>query len=137
MHSNVTFSPIPAVFNPVTNLYTIIFKPTETTFKTREKYRCFIYPPPLNPERNRIFATHSDSTISISLQPDGVNLWYFKLSLFDLKWLLFYPLSSNNNDGILAILDKQWKEPLTKKLSFCHKIWFSYPYIFAFQCRRL
>ena len=23
-----------------------------------------------------------------------------------------------------------------KELSFCHKLWFSYPYIFAFQCRR-
>ena len=24
----------------------------------------------------------------------------------------------------------------SKELSFCHKLWFSYPYIFAFQCRR-
>ena len=37
------------------------------------------------PERNWVLATDSDFQIAISLQPDGVNLWYFKLSLFDLK----------------------------------------------------
>ena len=28
------------------------------------------------------------------------------------------------------------KKSISKELSFCHKIWFSYPYIFAFQCQR-
>ena len=34
---------------------------------------------------NWVLATNSDFQLAISLQPDGVNLWYFKLSLFDLK----------------------------------------------------
>ena len=31
-----------------------------------------------------VFATNSNFVIPISLQPDGVNLKYFKLTLFDL-----------------------------------------------------
>ena len=34
-------------------------------------------------KRNRVFATNSDFLIPISLKSDDVNLWYFKLSLFD------------------------------------------------------
>ena len=37
---------------------------------------------------NWVFATNYDFTIAISFQPDCVNLWYFKLSLFDLKWFI-------------------------------------------------
>ena len=36
-------------------------------------------------EKNWVFATSSNVLIPISLQPDLVNLWYFKLSLFSLK----------------------------------------------------
>ena len=36
-------------------------------------------------KRNWVLATNSDFQIAICLQPDGVNLWYFKLLLFDLK----------------------------------------------------
>ena len=32
-----------------------------------------------------VFVTNSHLLIPISLQPDGVNHWYFKLSLFDLR----------------------------------------------------
>ena len=32
----------------------------------------------------------SDFQIAISLQPDGVNLWYFKLRLFDQKWFIVW-----------------------------------------------
>ena len=32
---------------------------------------------------NWVFATNSSFLIPISLQPYGVNLWYFKLRLFD------------------------------------------------------
>ena len=35
-------------------------------------------------ERNWVFATNSNLLIPISLQPDGVGLYYFKLTLFDL-----------------------------------------------------
>ena len=41
-------------------------------------------------ERNWVFATNSDLTIAISLQPDVLNLWYFKLSLLDLKWFVVW-----------------------------------------------
>ena len=33
--------------------------------------------------RNWVFATNSNFLISMSLKPHGVNLWYFKLRLFD------------------------------------------------------
>ena len=36
-------------------------------------------------ERNWVLATNSDFQIAISLQPDDVNFWYFKILLFDLK----------------------------------------------------
>ena len=35
-------------------------------------------------ERNWVFATNSDFVKPISLQSYGENLWYFKLTLFDL-----------------------------------------------------
>ena len=35
-------------------------------------------------ERNWVFATNSEFIIPISLEPNVVNLWYFKLILFDL-----------------------------------------------------
>ena len=35
-------------------------------------------------QRNWFFATNSNFHIPISLRPDGVNLWYFKLRLFNL-----------------------------------------------------
>ena len=34
-------------------------------------------------KRNWVFATNSDYLFAISLQPDGINLWYFELRLFD------------------------------------------------------
>ena len=34
------------------------------------------------------FAPFSNFLISVSLQPDAVNLWYFKLSFFDLTELI-------------------------------------------------
>ena len=38
-------------------------------------------------KRNWVFATHSVFVKPISLQPYDVNLWYFKLTLFDLTEL--------------------------------------------------
>ena len=35
-------------------------------------------------QRNSVFDTNSNFLIPISIQPNGVNLWYFKLRLFDL-----------------------------------------------------
>ena len=37
-----------------------------------------------HPERSWVFTTISDFLISISLQSDDVNLWYFKLKLLGL-----------------------------------------------------
>ena len=37
-----------------------------------------------SPKRNWVFATNSKFIIPISLEPNVVNLWYFKLTLFDL-----------------------------------------------------
>ena len=37
-----------------------------------------------NIKRNWVFATNSVFVNPISLQPNGVSLWYFKLTLFDL-----------------------------------------------------
>ena len=34
-------------------------------------------------QRNGVFATNSNFLIPISLQPNGVHRWYFKLRLFD------------------------------------------------------
>ena len=34
-------------------------------------------------QRNWVFATHSNFLIHISLQPDGINLGYFKLRISD------------------------------------------------------
>ena len=39
-------------------------------------------------ERNWVFATNLNFLTPISLQPDGVLLWYFKLRLFDLPELI-------------------------------------------------
>ena len=35
-------------------------------------------------QRNWVFSTSSEFIIPISLEPNVVNLWYFKLILFDL-----------------------------------------------------
>ena len=34
--------------------------------------------------RNGVLATNSSFLIPISLQPDGIKLWYFKVRLFDI-----------------------------------------------------
>ena len=39
-------------------------------------------------QRSWFFATNSDFLIPISLKPNVVNLWYFKLILFDLTELI-------------------------------------------------
>ena len=39
-------------------------------------------------QRNWVFATNLHFLTSISLQPDGVLLWYFNLRLFDLTELI-------------------------------------------------
>jgi len=41
-------------------------------------------------QRNWVFATNSNFLTPIASQPDGVNLWYFKLKLFDLKELIVW-----------------------------------------------
>ena len=37
-----------------------------------------------------VFATNSGYLVPISLQSDGLNLWYFKLGLFDLTEFIVY-----------------------------------------------
>ena len=41
-------------------------------------------------KRNWVYATNSHFSTPISLQPDDVNLWYFKLRLFDLTELIVW-----------------------------------------------
>ena len=41
-------------------------------------------------QRNWVFATYSYFLTPISLQPDGVHLWYFKLRLFVLTKFMFW-----------------------------------------------
>ena len=41
-------------------------------------------------ERNWVFATNLHFLTSISMQPDGVLLWYFNLRLFDLPELIVW-----------------------------------------------
>ena len=43
-----------------------------------------------NFEDDSLHATNSDFLIFISLKPNGVNLWYFKLILFDLTELIVW-----------------------------------------------
>ena len=46
--------------------------------------------------RNWVFATNSDFLIPISLKPNVVNLWYFKLILFDLTELIVWNIKRSN-----------------------------------------
>ncbi len=41
-------------------------------------------------QRNWVFATKSNILKPISLQPDGVNLWHFKLRLFDITEVIVW-----------------------------------------------
>ena len=54
------------------NLYGFLFKEMDYSFKG-----------------NWVFAKHLNSLIPISLQPNNINLWYFKLSLFHIAELKF------------------------------------------------
>ena len=66
--------------------------------------------------------------IPISLQPDGINLWYFKL--FDLTYFIFQRLTAHliRKSEFVAktqFLFFAWKWELNiKELHFCHKLWF-------------
>ena len=48
------------------------------------------------PLRNWVFATNSIFVIPISLQPDDVNLWYFKLTLRDLRAFIVWKMGCND-----------------------------------------
>ena len=50
-----------------------------------EEFNCKLLNPASNlkPKKNRVLATNSSLLIPLSLQPGSVNLWYFKLILFD------------------------------------------------------
>ena len=41
-------------------------------------------------KRNWLFATTSNFLVSTSLQPVGINLWYFKLKLFDFSEFIIW-----------------------------------------------
>ena len=45
-------------------------------------------------QMNWVLVTNSNFVIHISLQPDGVNLWYFKLRLLDQKELTVWNIKS-------------------------------------------
>ena len=68
-------------------------------------------------QRNWVFATNLNFLTPISLQPDGVNLWYFKLRLFDLTELIVWNIKG---------LEKRvanWKIRVCGKTQiFCEKL---------------
>ena len=49
--------------------------------------------------KKRIFATNSNFRISISLQPDGLNLLYFNLKLFDPREFIVLNISKVYDTG--------------------------------------
>ena len=51
-------------------------------------------------KRNWVLVIKSNFLISIFLQPDGVNLWYFKLRLFDLGEFLVWHIYKSYNIGL-------------------------------------
>ena len=69
---------------------------------------------------NSAFATSSNLIIPISLQHDGVNLWYFKLRLFDPIW---------NNNGVKHRVAKIKNQSLWQKISSFHN-WLKF-YMFS------
>ena len=46
-----------------------------------------------NEQRNWVFATNFNFLIPIFFKPNGVNLWYFKLRLFDLTEFIVWNIS--------------------------------------------
>ena len=46
-----------------------------------------------NEQRNWVFATNFNFLIPIFFKPNGVNLWYFKLRLFDLTEFIIWNIS--------------------------------------------
>ena len=113
---------------PSSNLGAPLYKISNFTFVAFEFF-----------QRNWFFVTNSNFLILASLQSDDVNLWYFKLRLFDLTEFIVW----NIYIGLQRYWDKQICDnnsiPLCKNhkntilgrkdLSFCHKLWFSHLYI--------
>ena len=56
-------------------------------WKASKYLKCWQIRDRLHSKRISVFATNSDFPIPVSLQPDSVNVWYFKLRWFDLTEL--------------------------------------------------
>ena len=80
-------------------------------------------------QRNWVFATNSVFVKPISLQPDDVNLWYFKLTLFDL--IAFLVWNVNGLRHWVATILKLENQSLWQKLnSFVWTIMWNYLIIY-------
>jgi len=70
-------------------------------------------------QRNWVFATNSNLLIPISLQPDGANLWYFKLRLFYLKVLIVWNIEGLRH-WVTKIIEIRKSEFVAKTQLLCH-----------------
>ena len=86
-------------------------------------------------QRSRVFDTNLNVLILISLQSDGVNLWYFKLRLFDLTRIHICKDVGIRKSDYVANTRFLSQKFMVKELTLCHKLWFSNPNIFGTQCR--
>ena len=74
---------------------------------------------PCSRQRNWIFATNSVFVKPISLQPYDVNLWYFKLTLFDQIAFIVWNIKGLRHWGGNDI--EFWKSEFVAKTQFLWK----------------
>ena len=72
-------------------------------------------------ERNWVFATNSVFVKPISLQPDDVNLWHFKLTLFDLIAFIVWNIKGLRH-WVATILKLEHQSLWQKLNSFLKKV---------------
>ena len=90
----------------------------------------------VNTERNWLFSTNSDFQIPISLEPNVVNLWYFKLIFFDLTKVIVWNFKGlwRWNPKILGLENQSLLQRVNSfdlfKRTFLNKI--KYLFLFVF-----
>ena len=72
----------------------------------------------ISKERNWVFAKNLNFLTPISLQPDGVNLWYFKLRLFELQALIVWNIKGLGK-RVAKLLELENLSLWQKLNSFC------------------
>ena len=88
----------PHIHNITTKKYKILFLEFKSLLPSFKMLVNFLLLLPQNIflrlRRNLVFATNWNFLITISLQPYGVNLWYFKLRFFDLREFIVWNIPS-------------------------------------------